>query len=316
MTNPLRGNNLGVEISLRPNQHCNLTEINTLDINSQEDLNARAKAGAFIGTLQAGYTDFHYLREVWKKTTEKEALLGVGLTGIADGQVLNYSLEEAAKAVKDENIRVATILGINPAARTTCVKPSGTTSLVLGTASGIHARFAPYYLRRIRVGKNEAIYSYLLANHPNLVQDEYFRPHDTAVITVPQKSPEGSQMRTESPLETLDRVRYVTEHWVRPGHRSGSNTHNVSCTINIKDNEWDVVGNWLWNNRDYFTGVSVLPYDGGTYKQAPFEECTKEEYDRLMEDLTLVDLQKITEHTDNTDLSGELACAGGACEVP
>ena len=153
------GTNPCAEINLKPNQFCNLCEVNASTIESQEDLNARVKAAAFIGTLQASYTDFHYLRDVWKKTTEKEALLGIGMTGIASGAVLNFSLKEAAKIAVEENARLAEVIGINKAARVTCVKPSGTTSLVLGTSSGIHAWHDDFYLRRIRIGKNEALYS-------------------------------------------------------------------------------------------------------------------------------------------------------------
>ena len=203
------------EIALRPNQFCNLCEVNVSDIESQEDLNARVKAAAFIGTLQAGYTDFHYLRDVWKRTTEKEALIGVSMTGIGSGVVLGYNMKEAAKLVKEENARVAEMIGINKSARTTTVKPAGTTSLTLGTSSGIHAWHNDYYIRRIRVGKNEAIYQYLSIYHPELVEDEYFRPHDTAVISIPQKSPEGAILRTESVFQLLERVKKVSTEWVR-----------------------------------------------------------------------------------------------------
>ena len=309
------GTNPCCEIALRPNQFCNLCEVNVSDIESQEDLNARVKAAAFIGTLQAGYTDFHYLRDVWKRTTEKEALIGVSMTGIGSGVVLGYNMKEAAKLVKEENARVAEMIGINKSARTTTVKPAGTTSLTLGTSSGIHAWHNDYYIRRIRVGKNEAIYQYLSIYHPELVEDEFFRPHDTAVISVPQKSPEGAILRTESPFQLLDRVKKITQEWVRPGHRSGSNTHNVSATISLKPEDWELAGEWMWENRDFYNGLSVLPYDGGTYVQAPFEDCTKEEYDRLFAKLHTIDLSKVVELQDETDLSGELACAGGACEI-
>ena len=309
------GTNPCCEIALRPNQFCNLCEVNVSDIESQEDLNARVKAAAFIGTLQAGYTDFHYLRDVWKRTTEKEALIGVSMTGIGSGVVLGYNMKEAAKLVKEENARVAEMIGINKSARTTTVKPAGTTSLTLGTSSGIHAWHNDYYIRRIRVGKNEAIYQYLSIYHPELVEDEYFRPHDTAVISVPQKSPEGAILRTESPFQLLDRVKKITQEWVRPGHRSGSNTHNVSATISLKPEDWELAGEWMWENRDFYNGLSVLPYDGGSYIQAPFEDCTEEEYERLFAKLHTIDLSKVVELQDNTDLSGELACAGGACEI-
>ena len=309
------GTNPCCEIALRPNQFCNLCEVNVSDIDSQEDLNARVKAAAFIGTLQAGYTNFHYLRDIWKRTTEKDALIGVSMTGIGSGVVLGYDMKEAAKVVKEENTRVAEIIGINKSARTTTVKPAGTTSLTLGTSSGIHAWHNDYYIRRIRVGKNESIYSYLLNNHPELVEDEFFRPHDTAVISVPQKAPEGAILRTESPFQLLERVKKITQEWVKPGHRSGSNSHNVSATISLKPEDWDLAGEWMWDNRDFYNGLSVLPYDNGSYVQAPFTDCTKEEFERLFSKLHSIDLSKVVELTDETDLSSELACAGGACEI-
>ena len=309
------GTNPCCEIALRPNQFCNLCEVNVSDIESQEDLNNRVKAAAFIGTLQAGYTDFHYLRDIWKRTTEKDALIGVSMTGIGSGVVLGYNMKEAAKLVKEENARVAELIGVNKSARTTTVKPAGTTSLTLGTSSGIHAWHNDYYIRRVRVGKNEAIYQYLAMYHPELVEDEFFRPHDTAVISVPQKAPEGAILRTESPFQLLDRVKKITQEWVRPGHRTGSNSHNVSATISLKPEDWELAGDWMWENRDFYNGLSVLPYDGGTYIQAPFEDCTEEEYERLFSKLQSIDLSKVVELQDNTDLSGELACAGGACEI-
>jgi len=309
------GTNPCCEIGLRPYQFCNLCEVNASDIESQEDFEQRVKAATFIGTLQAGYTDFHYLRDVWKRTTEKDALIGIGMTGIGSGVVLGYDMKAAAEAVKQENERVANLIGINKAARTTTVKPSGTSSLVLGTSSGIHAWHNDYYLRRIRVGKNEAIYSYLAINHPELVEDEYFRPHDTAVITIPQKAPEGSILRYESVFQMLERVKKVSQEWIKFGHRSGQNTHNVSATVSIKEDEWDLVGDWMWKNRKFYNGLSVLPYNGGTYTQAPFTDCTQDEFEKLVKTLSDVDLTKVIELQDNTDLRGELACANGSCEI-
>jgi len=309
------GTNPCCEIALRPFQFCNLCEVNVSNIESQEDLNERVKAASFIGTLQAGYSEFHYLREVWQETTEKEALIGVSMTGISSGVVLGYDMKKAAAVVKRENSRVAKLIGIKNAARCTTVKPAGTTSLVLGTSSGIHAWHNNHYIRRIRVGKNESIYPYINDNHPELVQDEYFRPHDTAVIEIPQKAPDGAILRTESPFALLDRVKKVATHWVRGGHRKGSNTHNVSATISLKEKDWEYTGEWMWENREYYNGLSVLPYDGGTYIQAPFEDITKTKYKEMMKSLTNVDLSNVSEIEDNTNLSGELACAGGACEI-
>ena len=309
------GTNPCCEIALRPFQFCNLCEVNVSDVVDQEDLEARVRAATFIGTLQAGYTDFHYLRPIWQRTTEKDALLGVGMTGIGSGKVTKLDLKAAAKVSREENERVASILDINKSARTTTIKPAGTSSLTLGCSSGIHAWHNDFYLRRVRVGKNEAIYSYLAINHPELVEDEYFRPHDTAVIGVPQKAPEGSILRSESPLQLLERVKLFNQQWIKPGHRTGMNTHNISATVSIREHEWDAVGNWMWENKEHFNGLSVLNYDGGSYIQAPFEDISEEKYNQLLETLHDVDLSKIIEMDDNTDLSGELACAGGACEI-
>ena len=309
------GTNPCCEIGLRPYQFCNLTEVNVSNVESQADLNERVRAASFIGTLQASYTDFHYLRDIWRRTTEKDALIGVSMTGIASGAVLGLNMKEAANCVKEENARAAELLGIKPAARTTCVKPAGTTSLTLGTSSGIHAWHNDYYIRRLRVGKNAPIYDYLVSNHPELVEDEYFSPHTTAVISVPQKSPEGSILRSESALQLLKRVKAVTDSWIKPGFRKGQNTHNISATISIKDAEWVDVGEWMWENRDSYNGLSVLPYDGGTYTQAPFEDCSKETYEAMMNSLKGIDLTSVSEEEDNTNLKAEAACAGGACEI-
>jgi len=309
------GTNPCCEIALRPYQFCNLCEVNVSNVESQEDLNERVKAASLLGTLQAGYTDFHYLREVWRRTTEKDALIGVSMTGIGSGKVLNLDASEAAEVANKENERVAEMIGINKAARVTTVKPAGTTSLTLGTSSGIHAWHNDYYLRRIRVGKNESLYTYLAQNHPDLIEDEFFRPHDTAVITIPQKAPEGAILRTENALDLLERVKKISTEWIKPGHRNGYNTHNVSATISVKEDEWEDVAKWMWRERKHYNGLSVLPFSDHTYQQAPFEDCTKEDYEELMKTLTEVDLSKVTEVEDMTDLAGEVACAAGACEV-
>ena len=309
------GTNPCCEIALRPFQFCNLCEVNVSNIESQEDLELRVKAAAFIGTLQAGYTNFHYLRPIWQETTEKDALIGVSMTGIGSGRILGYDMETAASVVKKENARVAKLIGIKKAARCTTVKPAGTTSLTLGTSSGIHAWHNDYYVRRIRVGKNESIYGYLSKNHSDLVEDCVFRSHDTAVISIPQKAPGGSILRTESAFQLLERVKKVATEWVKTGHRTGSNTHNVSATISLKEEDWDLAGDWMWKNRNHYNGLAVLPYDGGTYTQAPFEDITKKQYNQMVKSLMDIDLSKIVEQDDETNLTGELACAGGACEV-
>jgi ribonucleoside-diphosphate reductase alpha chain len=237
------------------------------------------------------------------------------MTGIGSGVILNYDLKKAADLAKEENARVAELIGVNKAARVTTVKPSGTSSLVLGTASGIHAWHNDFYIRRIRVGKNEAIYSYLAANHPELVEDDFFKPTIQAVISVPQRAPQGSILRTENVMDMLERVKKFNMQWVKKGHRRGANTNNVSATVSIQEGEWEQVGQWMWDNKDTFNGLSVLPYFGGTYTQAPFEDITEEQFNEMAQHLHNIDLSKIVEFSDNTALMDQAACAGGACEI-
>jgi ribonucleoside-diphosphate reductase alpha chain len=308
------GTNPCCEIGLRPFQFCNLCEVNVSDITCQEDLNDRVTAAAFFGTLQAGFTDFHYLRDVWKMTTFRDALLGIGMTGIASGEVLQYNLEVAAKIAVKTNQLVSETIGTNEAARVTCIKPSGTTSLVLGTASGIHAWHAPHYLRTMRFNKSEDLAAYLAVNHPELCEDDVLRPKDTVCVRIPVKAPEGSIFRTESSIETLERVKRFATEWILPGHVEGDNTHNVSATISI-DSNWEEVGQWMWDNRAHYNGLSVLPFFGGTYKQAPFEDITEEEYNARINTLKSIDLTKVMEMDDSVDFGQVTACAGGACEI-
>ena len=303
------------EVSLNHMQFCNLTEVNVGDVISQQDLNDRIRAAAFIGTLQASYTDFHYLREGWRRQTEKEALLGVSMTGIASRAVLSMDVREAARIAMDENERVAKIIGINKAARVTTLKPAGSTSLAFGTSSGIHAWHAPFYIRRIRVGKNEAIYSYIKRVCPDLVVDDLEKPVTQGIFEFPQKAPEGAILRTESIFDALERIKKFNLEWVQEGHRSGSNYNNVSATVYVSPGEWEPVGEWLWENRFTYSGISMLPYFGGSYKQAPFEDITEEKYDEMYAHLKSVNLAHVVEIEDMTDLAGEAACAGGQCEV-
>lgn len=303
------------EISLISNQFCNLVTANVSDVEDQKDLNNRVRAAAFIATLQASYTDFHYLRDIWRSTTEKDALIGVGMSGIASGKVLELDMKEAAKIVLEENERISKLIGINSAARCTTVKPDGTSSLVLGCSSGIHAWHNDYYIRRIRVGKEEAIYAYLKENYPNLVEDDYFKPHIQAVVSIPVKAPEGAITRSETALQLLKRLKKVYTNWIRPGHRRGSNHNNVSCTVSIKPHEWERVGEWLWENRDYYTAISVLPYDNSSYVQAPLEDIDEKTYNKLVKTLKKIDLTKVKENRDVTSLNDSIACGGGSCEL-
>jgi ribonucleoside-diphosphate reductase alpha chain len=326
------GTNPCCEIGLRPYQFCNLCEVNVSDISSQEELNDRVAVAAFFGTLQAGFSDFHYLRPIWAKTTQKDALLGIGMTGIGSGEILKYNLEIAANTAKVVNSMVSAQIGTNEAARITCIKPSGTTSLVLGTASGIHAWHNDYYLRTMRFNKNEDIASYLMVNHPELCEDDVLRPTDTVCVRIPVKAPEGSILRTETAIDTLERVKKFATQWIVPGHINGDNTHNVSATISIDKerrfpiwsvegqttetiDEWEVVGAWMWKNREVYNGLSVLNYDNGSYVQAPFEDITKEQYDEKISSLHSIDLANVTELDDTVNFNESVACGGGACDI-
>lgn len=310
------GTNPCCEIALEPYQMCNLTEINAGVISTQEELNDSAAAAAFIGTLQAGYTDFHYLQPAWRETCSRAALLGVSMTGIASGAVTRLDMEEAASCAKASNAFTADDIGINPAERVTCVKPAGTTSLVLGVSSGIHAWHNDYYIRRMRAGKDEALAQYMMRVAPALVEQDVNVPHQV-VLSFPQKAPENACLRTESMLDLLERVKQVSLEWVRVGHRTGQNVHNVSCTISVKSDEWEELTEWMWVNRDTYNGISVLPYFGAeAYPQLPFEDCTEEVYRSLLPHLDAINIDEVFEENGkDVNLAGELACAGGVCEI-
>jgi ribonucleoside-triphosphate reductase len=317
------GTNPCCEIALRPFTFCNLTEINAGALNNDEDFYEACEAAAFFGTLQAGFTDFHYLRDIWKKNSEKDSLIGVGITGICNGNILQLKsknpnlLKYGSEKVKQVNEAIAEKIKINPAARTTTVKPSGTTSCVLGTSSGIHAWHSRYYIRNIQCSVGDDLFVYFSENHPELIKVMDYDPN-SAVIGTPQYAPEYALMREdETAIDMLERVKMFNEEWVREGYRSGQNHNNVSATVSIKDDEWKEVGEWMWSNKNTYNGLSVLPYDGGTYKDAPFMTCTLEEYKKKMEyiESNPIDLTLIVEEEDNTKLNDQVACGGGNCEI-
>jgi ribonucleoside-diphosphate reductase alpha chain len=305
------------EIALNPNQFCNLTTINQTGITSEKDFFNRIYAATLIGTLQASYTDFNYIRPVWQHTTEREALLGISFTGIADsaGLITPDLLQKGAQLVKEVNEKYAKKLGINLAARTTTVKPEGSSSCVLNSSSGIHARHAPYYIRRIRMNKDDALATYLSHVIPDLVEQDV-TSSSGVVVSIPQESPKGSLVRAdESALSLLDRSLIYNEYWVKSGHRSGDNRHNVSVTISVKDNEWEELREKMWEHRDKYSGISLLPFDGGSYRQAPFEEITEEEYSKMSKLVKDIDLKEVREEQDNTNRVEQLACVGGVCSL-
>jgi ribonucleoside-diphosphate reductase alpha chain len=312
------GKNPCAEIALNSHQFCNLTTTNMTGIKSEKDFMNRIYAAALLGTLQASYTDFHYLGEKWKQVTEAEALLGCSFTGIADApSMTGDQLRKAAALVLEVNEKYSKILGINQAARATAIKPEGTASCVLGSSSGIHARHDRFYLRRIRVGKSEPIAKYFKLVIPELVEDDISNDRDI-VVTIPQESPEGSIIRgEETALQLFQRVLFYNDNWVKPGHRSGNDYHNVSCTINYKPEEVEVEGlaKAMWEHRMSYSGISLLPFDGGSYQQAPFESCDEDTFNRYDKLVKNIDLTQVMETDDNTNMAEQLACAGGVCEI-
>jgi ribonucleoside-diphosphate reductase alpha chain len=312
------GTNPCAEIGLRPFQFCNLSECNISDVESQQDLNNRVEAATFLGTLQATYTDFHYIRDIWKETTEKDALLGVSMTGFANGNVEDLDLAEAADIAKMTNNDWANELGINSAARITCVKPSGTCSLVLGTSSGIHPWHSEYFMRTVRYNNMEPIVPFMKRLVPELVEENKENPNGS-VIFLPMKAPEGAMTRAESAIDFLERVKRVSEDWVGQGHLDGMNSHNVSATCNIRDEEWDIVRDWLWVNRHCYNGLSFTRFymdvEDGVAMQSPLTAIDEETFLKYQSLAKNIDFRELTEFEDNTDLQGELACAGGACEI-
>lgn len=321
--NPDWGFNPCHEIALRPNTFCNLTEINAGTIESDRDFYARCRVASFFGTLQAGFIDFHYLRPIWKKNSVEDSLIGVGITGICNGNILDlyekdkWLLKNGAKVVKVQNEIVSRAIGIPVAARQTTIKPSGTTSCVLGTSSGIHAWHNKKFIRNIQCAVGDDLYTFMSTHHPELITIMDYDPK-TAVIGIPLNAPDNGVIRdNETAIQMLDRVKLFNEEWVHSGHVRGDNMNNVSATVSIRNHEWQPVGEWMWNNRNSYSGISVLPHDGGTYRNAPFEEVSDEVFNRKVDYINNneIDLTMIIEEVDNTTQSDTQACAGGSCEV-
>jgi ribonucleoside-diphosphate reductase alpha chain len=305
------------EISMPSNGFCNLTSVNLGTVESQADFNERAYYAAVLGTLQAAYTDFKYIDPKWRKNAEDMALIGVSLTGIASHPDLSeLDFKEAANQVRGANKYIADKIGIKTADRLTTVKPDGTGALVLGTSSGIHPWHAKHYIRRLRVNKMEPLYSYMSENFPELIEDEEMNPNKNAVVSLVIRAPEGAvTRRNETAIEFLERVKYIFENWVVPGHVRGDNYNNVSCTCNIKNHEWDEVREWMWNNRNNYTGISLLPYSDSSYIQAPFEDTNEDVYKEFVKNVRDLHLERIQEEKNFVNFGQEAACSAGGCEL-
>lgn len=302
------------EIILRANQFCNLTSIAVRPEDTEEDLAKKARIAAILGTYQSTLTNFPYLRDVWRKNTEEERLLGVSLSGLCDHPILNGTSEEAKKMLQnlkqvviDTNKEVAEWLGINPSTATTCVKPEGTTSQLNDTASGMHTRYAPYYIRRIRNDIKDPLSQFLIDIGVPYELEIKDIP-SSYVFDFPRKSPEGSLTRDDlTALEQLEYWKHLQENWCE---------HKPSATIYIKEHEWDEVAEWVWDNFDILSGVSFLPYDGGIYKQAPYEPISKEKYEQLCAEMPQgIDWDLLIEFDDNVEGVQNLACVAGICEI-
>ena len=308
------GTNPCSEIILRPYQFCNLTEVVVRSEDTVEDLARKVRIATILGTFQSTLTHFPYLRKVWRKNTEEERLLGVSFTGILDNEWMGKVCDDTAKALEhlrgiavDTNAMYASSIGIPQSAAITCVKPSGTVSQLVNSASGIHTRHSDYYIRRVRGDKKDPLTKFLTdAGIPT--EDCVMRPDSTAVFSFPQKAPAGARTRDAlTAIEHLDLWLMYQRHWCE---------HKPSVTISVKENEWMDVGAWVWRNFDEISGVSFLPYDGGSYRQAPYEECTKEEYEALLAKMPKdIDWNILKEDDDNVEGAQTLACVAGHCEI-
>lgn len=312
------GTNPCAEISLNSNQFCNLTSINQTGVTNEKEFYKRIRAATIIGTLQASYTNFPYLSEQWRTTTEREALLGVSFTGVADaiGFVTPELLREGAKLALQTNEEIAKKIGINLAARVTAVKPEGTVSTIVGSSSGVHDRHARHYIRRVRMNESDPLAKYLKYIIPDLVEKDIFS-ESGVVISIPQESPKGSVTRDQSSaLSMLERANNYNLNWIKSGHREGVNRHNCSVTISVRDDEWDSLREAMWETRENYTGIALLPYDGGSYQQAPFEDIDEMKFKEMEKMVKHIDLTQVREIEDFTNRGEIVACAGGACELP
>ena len=310
------GTNPCSEIILRPNQFCNLTEVVVRPTDSMNTLLDKVEIATILGTMQATLTNFGYLRKRWQDNTEEERLLGVSLTGIMDSTLLNKNdsklvdrlnkLREKAVAVNKE---WSSTLGIPQSTAITCVKPSGTVSQLVDSASGIHARHNPYYIRTVRGDNKDPLTEFMKSQGiPN--EPDVMKPEHTTVFSFPMKTAKDAVFRTSmSAIEQLEMWKTYAVHWCE---------HKPSVTISVKEQEWVNVGNWCWDNFDYLSGVSFLPFSDHTYKQAPYQDIDEEQYKKLHSEMPRnIDWGKLQEFEkeDNTKGTQELACTAGVCEL-
>ena len=308
------GTNPCSEIILRPNQFCNLSEVVVRESDTLKVLKDKVRKAAILGTLQATLTDFRYLRKVWKTNTEEEALLGLSFTGLMDhpvlsgGRVLDKWLKEMKDVAIETNAIWAAKLGINPAAAITCVKPSGTVSQLVNSASGIHPRFSDYYIRTVRADKKDPLAQYMRSKGFPVETD--ITKESVDVFSFPQKAPEGATTTSDvTALDQLELWKTYQEHWCE---------HKPSCTVYYTDDEWLDVCAWMWKNFDILSGISVLPFDGGVYKQAPYQAITQDKYEELLPLMPVFDWEELAEFeggVDSTTGTQELACTAGGCEI-
>ena len=310
------GTNPCVEVGLNEGQFCCLVEVNGSTVTSQFDFEERCYAASFVATLQASYTDFKYIRPMWKAQTEEEALIGVGVTGICSGQMSSMDLISASAVVKATNTAIARRIGINASPRCTVVKPAGTTSLLFGCSSGIHAWHAPQYRRRITVAHIEPVYKFLKARVPEAMDPKFAYP-DQSWLNFPVVAPENSITRAEKLEDMLARVRRWNIEWIGGGHRDGVVHNNVSATLHIEDADWTPLKQWMWDNRDIYNGLAFFPkYDDSSHPQLPHEDCSAEEIQEMQQRLANFDLSQFIEGEDSTNFMAESACTTESCEIP
>ena len=310
------GTNPCSEIILRPNQFCNLTEVVCRSTDTAKTLKNKIRIATILGTIQATFTNFGYLRKRWQNNTEEERLLGVSLTGIMDCPELNGSFSGVGVTLKhlknhaiETNKELAKKLGIPQSTAITCVKPSGTVSQLVDSASGIHARHNPYYIRTVRGDNKDPLTEFMKASGiPN--EPDVMKPEHTTIFSFPMKAPEGSVCRKDiSALEQLEIWKEYAQHWCE---------HKPSVTISVKEEEWIPVGAWCWENFEHVSGISFLPFSDYTYQQAPYQDIDEKTYKKLAKEMpTNIDWNILQdfETEDNTKGSQQLACTAGVCEL-